>query len=195
MQAEHRDRARRSRVERADVGERTHSQQVRRQPDGAAPVERKAAHARFGGARDEKKSEPDQDRDDQLPDDSPAGKEQDLAGDDERSGCEQPGDGEPERSWSVGVLESERAERERRDRVGDDGRCRDETDQLLPAGKGKEEEHPAHKGERDRHQRCTSGREPPERRRDVAVPRQRERQATTGPGVEKAGAGGRGDRV
>ena len=88
MEAEQRDRARRSRVERAEVRDRSHAEQIGPNPRGASPVERRRPPARISGIRQAEEREADQDRSHQLPDHGPAGEEEDLIRDDERSGCQ-----------------------------------------------------------------------------------------------------------
>jgi hypothetical protein len=68
VKAEQRDRARRPCVERAEIRDRGHAEQIWPKPDGTAPVEGWPRFVRVGQRRKRWECKTDQDRDDQLPD-------------------------------------------------------------------------------------------------------------------------------
>ena len=66
------------------------------------------------------------------------------------SGARIPATGSRNGPLEVGLLAPEGGERQRHHRVGEDGRRRDEPDELLPPRERQEQEHPARERERDR---------------------------------------------
>ena len=187
--------ARRSRVERAEVRDRTHAEQVRPKPNRASPVERQVPRGRIGGSRESQQRKADQDRRDQLPDHGPAGEEQDLARGDECCRRQQRCGRKPEGAWPLRILAPESSERERGHCVHGHGRRRDEADELLPAGKRKEDHQAAEERERDREERRSAWREAGEGRRDKAVASECEGEARARARVDQTGASRRDDCV